>query len=135
MMRSPYTRATAFGNVDISSVLTAIRDPSTQQTIMQAAPVVSSLVEATQDPIRRLYVLRADLQQAVLRGAPLPVIQGLRAKVAAAERAAAIKVEGETSTREWRALGKTAISVGIAAGVGLTLLIFAGALRTVRGRR
>lgn len=105
------------------------------QTLTTFNPLISMVAAQASDPVRQAALLRVKLQQARARGASKYEIDTLVAKLYAAERAAAMKIEGETSGREWRNLGKIAAVAGTAVAVVGTFSILAFTLNAILRRR
>lgn len=103
------------------------------QQIIDLLPVVGQTVggilQASQDPVQRLGVLRAELNEALRLGRPESTIREIQAKIQAAERDVALEVEWEAQQRR---VG-TLVEVGLAAG-SLFLIALAGSavLRALR---
>lgn len=93
-----------------------------QDQLTELAPTIATIVEATQNPIKRYEVLKAKLENARRRGASRDQLNILQAKVDAAAFNAGLKREGAVATRQWRFFGQTAVVVGI--GVGLAMIYF-----------
>lgn len=97
-------------------------------TLQTASPLLQSLAASLSDPVRRAALLRAELQNAAARGAPVATLLVIRAKLDAAERAAATRVTSEQSTQEYRTLGKVAAASGIVVAGSLAFYLIVKAL-------
>lgn len=91
--------------------------------IATALPAIQTISEELSDPFRRAEVLEAKLANARARGAASARIRVLEAKLGAARRTTGLRMESEQSTRDWRMLGKTGVTVGIGVGVALIVLL------------
>jgi hypothetical protein len=83
--------------------------------LQQYAPVIQTVTDVTTDPVRQAAVLRAQLQDALARGASARQVSLIQARLAAAERRVALKQEAEGSVRQYRMLGQ----LGIVTAIGL----------------
>lgn len=126
-------RRKAWGEVTTTDVPaaanTSARPLPVQQTLETLLPLVQTVTEGLNDPFRKVEVLRAKLENARARGASAAHINLLEAKLAAAERATGVRVEGEQSQRDWRLLGKVGVATGVGVGVALMLLLVSKAVR------
>jgi len=97
-------------------------------TIQELLPLVPQIIEATTDPYQRYEVLMARAKQ--LRAMGLEGrAQILEARARGAARKIGLRTEAEESTREWRSLGKTGVSIGIGVGGALMVLLLVMAFR------
>lgn len=81
--------------------------------------IAAGVYAESQDPVRQVAILTAQLQNAYARGASTAEIALLQAKLSAAKQALATQQATERSRWEWTNLGKVGTVVGIALGVGL----------------
>ena len=116
--------------VTADEVATTAAGSSWQDQLTELAPTIATIVEATQNPIKRYEVLKAKLENARRRGASREQLNILQAKVDAAAFNAGLKREGAMATRQWRFFGQTAVVVGI--GVGLAFIYFLTSKSTPR---
>ena len=78
------------------------------------APLTAGLTGNLVDPVREANVLRAQLNDAIVRGRPVLEIEKLRGRLEAAERRAAVAMDRETTRRVWNQVGMAAAIAGIA---------------------
>ncbi len=78
---------------------------------------------------QRAAVLRARLHVAMAEGRSLSYLADLRAKLAAAEHAAAVAREREQASRDVRTLTRVGLAVGVGIGAVVLLRMLAGTLR------
>ena len=93
------------------------------------APTVQALTRTLMDPVRQAAVLEVELKQLIARDASPNRISETRAKLDAARRQAALQIESESSTREWRTLGKIGIVTGVGIGAAVILWILSKTLK------
>ena len=105
------------------------------QTLTTFNPLITAAVASATDPVKQAAILRVKLTQARARGASKYEIDTIVAKLVAADHAAAMKIEGEQSGREWRNLGKIAAVAGTAVAVVGTFSILALTLNAILRRR
>lgn len=103
--RGAYGRLGAFGSEDSGDWLTPL------------STIAAGVYAESQDPVRQVAILTAQLQNAYARGAPLSEITLLKAKLTAAQAALAAAQATDTSRWEWTNLGKLASVVTIVLGV------------------
>ena len=96
---------------------TPVASPDYASQALTALPALADII-APKDP----RVLRAQLNAAVARGAPVSTIASLRARYDAA-------VEKQVSGSEWRTLGKVGAIVGIGVGAAAIFYILTKALK------
>lgn len=97
--------------------------------------IVQPFIGTANDAVTKAENLRAKLKSAVLlRASPSTLIK-LQGELAAAERQAALQVQGEQASRQWRSLGQGSVVVGVILGVSVIALISAFTFKTIRGTR
>lgn len=116
-------------------------DNSYVETMAKYAPIVKELLTPS-DARQQAAVLEAKIKNYKAMREKIPALRWfydneitkMRAKLVEMKKAAGEKAEEQKAVTQWRTLGQTAVGVGIVAGVGLVVLIMAGAVRLARGR-
>lgn len=81
--------------------------------------LAASAYAESQDPVRQVAILTAQLENAYLRGASASEITLLKAKLSAAQQALSAQQATEASRWEWTNLGKIGSVVVIAVGLAV----------------
>lgn len=120
----------AYGVLDPTELLAAQASASTgtddsaslANTITALSPAITTVVDALNDPIKRVAVLKAKIADAKRKGKSRATIEKLQAKLYAAQERMGVKQESLDSTRDWRNLGKVGLITGI--GIGAAVIFF-----------
>lgn len=110
-------------------------ESSTVDTLLQAVPGVSALLEKVADPVREVQNLQVKLSQAKARGASLQEIQEIEGKLIAAQRRVDLQLSRERSSAQWSNLGKIAAVGGILLVGSLIVFVGVKTVRTAGGKK
>jgi hypothetical protein len=100
--------------------------PAFTETVSALLPAVSSIISETQDPYRKVELLKVKLSG---QAPGSTSYKKTAAKLRAAEARLGLKDEAIESTREWRSLGKAGVVTGIGIGAAIIFLILTKALK------